>query len=580
MHAHGSFWRRLVAAAGGVALFAGLLAGVGAVGSRLAAGAAADAAGRKGAPGAHRTPGAPGAHRTPGTHRRPSRGRVLLVGTFDGRRGRYESIQAAVDAAKPGDTILIGPGDYHASDELAHPPTPSQAALGDFGGVLVTTPRLTIRGMDRSTVIVDGTRPGSPACDPARAAQVLGPRDPNGGHYGTNGIVVFRADAVTVQNLTVCNFLSGKGASGNGIWWNGGAQTAKIGLVGYQGAYLTATTTYYGSPAVAPTYGIFANNAAGPAGWAHIYASNFDDSGMYVGACRQRCDVTVTDAWMEYNALGYSGTNSGGAIVIEHSRFEHNQDGFDTNTQIYGDPPPPQNGDCPGTTSSQITHTRSCWVFRYNLVEDNNDAHAPIAPGGYASAGPVGTGMTISGGRNDTVTDNTFRGNAAWGVLFVPFPDKDRPYPGVTCHGSGGHEVTGFGCVYDPEGDALLHNTFSDNGYWHNPTNGDYGQITLFGHEPQDCFAGNSAPDGSTPSTLERDQARCGRTSAASDSPGALLSQVECDTGFGLCPKGARYPKPSASGVDLHRLPRGLASMPNPCKGIPANAWCRGGKPI
>ena len=53
---------------------------------------------------------------------------------------------------------------------------------------------------------------------------------------------------------------------------------------------------------------------------------------MYVGACKQLCNITISHAWMEYNALGYSGTNSGGAIVITHSMFDNNQDGFDTNT--------------------------------------------------------------------------------------------------------------------------------------------------------------------------------------------------------------------------------------------------------
>ncbi len=38
---------------------------------------------------------------------------VLLVGTFHGTAGQYSSIQAAVDAAQPGDWILIAPGDYH-----------------------------------------------------------------------------------------------------------------------------------------------------------------------------------------------------------------------------------------------------------------------------------------------------------------------------------------------------------------------------------------------------------------------------------------------------------------------------------
>ena len=36
--------------------------------------------------------------------------RVLRVGTYHGVRGQYKSIQAAVDAAKPGDWVLIHVG--------------------------------------------------------------------------------------------------------------------------------------------------------------------------------------------------------------------------------------------------------------------------------------------------------------------------------------------------------------------------------------------------------------------------------------------------------------------------------------
>lgn len=506
--------------------------------------------------------------------------RTLLVGTFHGQRGQYRTIQAAVNAAKPGDAILIGPGVYHTEDALAHPPTAKQASLGDFGGVLITTPTLTIRGMNRNSVILSGTKPGTPACDSAPTAQVLGPADPTGGHYGNNGIVVYDANTVWIQNLTVCNYLNGKGSAGNEIWWDGGSGTGKIGLKGYWGSYLTATTTYYGNETVAPAYGIFANSSTGPANWNHIYASNFDDSGMYVGACKQVCDVTISHAWMQYNALGYSGTNSGGKVVVEDSLFDDNQDGFDTNTQIRSDPPPPQTGDCPNAKKSKITHTRSCWVFIHNVVEDNNDAHAPVALGGYAAAGPTGTGMTIAGGRNDTVMDNVFEGNAAWGILFVPFPDSDKPRKGETCAGSGGHEITGLGCVYDPEGDALLDNTFEDNGYWKNTDDGDFGQITLFDGEPQNCYAGNKAPDGYYPTTLESSQPTCGARTKSSKSGGTLLAQVECDTGFGSCPSGSHYPEPNPSDVVLHPLPKGLSTMPNPCKGVPKNAWCKGGKPI
>ena len=41
--------------------------------------------------------------------------KVLLVGSYHGIKGKYTSIQAAVNAAKSGDWILVGPGDYKTS---------------------------------------------------------------------------------------------------------------------------------------------------------------------------------------------------------------------------------------------------------------------------------------------------------------------------------------------------------------------------------------------------------------------------------------------------------------------------------
>ena len=175
----------------------------------------------------------------------------------------------------------------------------------------------------------------------------------------------------------MCNFQGGAGDSGNEVWWNGGDGSGKVGLAGYSGSYLTGTTSFFGTESTAAAYGIFSSNAQGPGSWNQIYGSNMNDSGMYVGACLQVCDVTIDHAWMENNALGYSGTNSGGSVVIENSQFDNNEDGVDTNTQIAGDPPPPQNGACPHGGTSPITHTQSCWVFIHNNVHDNNNPDVP-----------------------------------------------------------------------------------------------------------------------------------------------------------------------------------------------------------
>ncbi|MBV9383128.1 MAG: hypothetical protein JO242_20985, partial [Streptosporangiaceae bacterium] len=79
--------------------------------------------------------------------------RVLLVGTYHGKAGRYRTIQSAVNAARPGDWILVGPGDYHENaDETGPHGNPGDGAMG---GVYITKPGITLRGMNRGSVIVD-----------------------------------------------------------------------------------------------------------------------------------------------------------------------------------------------------------------------------------------------------------------------------------------------------------------------------------------------------------------------------------------------------------------------------------------
>jgi hypothetical protein len=499
-----------------------------------------------------------------------SSGHVLLVGTYKGKKGQYTTIQAAVNAAKPGDWILVAPGDYKEDADLTA--TPANTNHGHFGAVLVSTPDIHIRGLNRNTVVVDGTKAGSPECSAKAADQQFGAVQ-GGKAIGRNGILIWKANDVSVQNLTTCNFLSGTGDGGNGVWWNGGADTAKIGLHGYSGSYLTATSTYFGGEDTAAAYGIFAQDAAGPASWSNIYGSNMNDSGMYVGACQQVCGVTIDKAWMEYNALGYSGTNSGGSIVIEHSLFDNNEDGLDTNTQINGDPPAPQNGACPNNSISAITHTHSCWVVMDSVFKSNNNPNTPQA--GNAAQGPTGTGMTISGGKNDTIMHNTFEDNGAWGVFVLPYPDSSTPEMNQSCTGTGGIEMAAFGCVYDPQNVRVADNTFTNNGTFKNPTNGDIAQLVLNAGRLSNCFVGNTLTT-TSPTDLVAKFHTCGVPLTQPSADTALLAQVLCDSGFTSCAANAVYPQPT--GVVMHPLPKDLPTMPNPCQGVPNDAWCQNGQ--
>jgi plastocyanin len=146
---------------------------------------------------------------------RPSGGRTIHVPRD------FASIQSAVDAAKPGDTVLVSAGTYHES-------------------VIVTTSHLTIRGEDRNRVVLDG------AFDPELA----------------NGIAVFGADGVVLENMTARHYPL------NGFYWRS--------VWGYRGSYLTAEGN--------GDYGIYAFDS-GVGQFDHSYASGSPDSGFYIGQC-------------------------------------------------------------------------------------------------------------------------------------------------------------------------------------------------------------------------------------------------------------------------------------------------------
>jgi hypothetical protein len=517
---------------------------------------------------------------------------VLTVGSYHGIKGQYTTIQAAVRAAKPGDWILLGPGDYKTrASQVATP-----RGAGNFpAAVLITTPNLHIRGMNRKSVIVDGTKPGSPRCSNKASAQNFGASDPaSGGSVGSyartakaptglNGLMVWKARNVSIENLTACNFLGGASDAGNEIWWNGGADSGKVGGHGFYGGYLTATSTYLKGKSKAgefsgAQYGVFSSNWDGGV-WNQIYASNFNDSGFYIGACQQVCNQIVDHAWAEYDALGYSGSNSGGKLVVENSQFDKNEDGFDTNSQN-GDEPSPQNGDCPGNGISPITHTHSCWVFIHNYVHDNNDPNVPTA--GSAAAGPVGTGLTISGGRNDTVMDNLFAHNDAWGLALISYPDSGKPCIGGTLN----FPLFGQGsCYFEGWNRAVIDNKFEDNGGYGKPSNGDFARGVLEGGHPVDCFRGNTEVGGgpltSDAAAIQQAMPNCNGalTPGVQVDPPSFLDQILCDTRVGGASSCVNGPYPVQTKIVMHPLPRSLKTMPNVCRGVPRNPWCEPPRP-
>jgi hypothetical protein len=466
----------------------------------------------------------------------------------------FATVQAAVDAARAGDWILIWPGVYH--EKSTRWPT---------AGVWISTPGLHIRGLDRDKVIIDGSN--GTAGRPCPSSPAL--QDTNRG-AGRDGIVVWKASGVTIQNLTVCDYLAGTGGHGNQIWWNGGNGSGRIGLGAYRGSYLTATSMYAPADLASPhlaQYGIFVSNARGPGVITRSYASNMADAAYYVGACQQDCHATLARDTGTNSALGYSGTNAGGPLLIKDSVFSHNRTGLAPNSLNNDDAPPPQNGLCPGTATS-------CTVIEHNVIKDNNNANVPAS----GLAPPVGAGVEISGGAYDTVRDNLIIHQGSWGVITHDYPDLEKPPPGSHCQG--GVQVSPQLCIFPAHGNRVYGNFFVGDGFFGNVTNGDLATVGLLptSATPRNCFYGNRDASGPLTSEPEHIQAAavdgrpCGKPGTTTDA--ALVGQLICATSataLGPCPRGSHYPKQTR--ITMAPLPA-LPAMPDPCAGVPANPFC------
>lgn len=199
------------------------------------------------------------------------------------------TIQAAVDAARSGDLVLVAPGVYHET-------------------VQIRTPDVVLRGTQRAGVVIDGE---------VRRA---------------NGVVV-TAPGVAVENLTVRNntlngvLVTGLSDQSGGVA-RGSAGYQRLDpashppLQGFRVSYVTASNNgLYGIYAFDAQHGVIE----------HSYASGSADSGIYVGQCKP-CDILVRDNVAERNAVGYEGTNASGSMYVVGNRFSGNRVGLTSNS--------------------------------------------------------------------------------------------------------------------------------------------------------------------------------------------------------------------------------------------------------
>ena len=256
--------------------------------------------------------------------------------------GGAATIQGAVNAAKPGTLILVAPGVHREA---------------------VTVGRehrdLVIRGVDRTASIVD--------CG--------FDEDPN----RSDGFKVL-ADGVAIENLTI------RDCTSNAVLWQD--------VTGYRGSYLNAERT--------GDYGLYAFNSTHGT-WDHDFAMGSPDAGFYIGQC-DPCHAVITDVESQWNGLGYSGTNSGGDLVIVRSRFHDNRSGIVPNSGSEEKNPP----------------QRATTIVGNVVYANHNEQTAAID----IAATATGTGILLAGGDGNLVARNLVYDHTLAGIGVVPLPEQ------------------------------------------------------------------------------------------------------------------------------------------------------------